>query len=173
MGLARLWFGSLLLTREGHLCIVICFLLAMRIQTLCATTTFLAAALAVLNADRLDPSLVGLALSYALNLTNIINILVRTVSEVQNHFVGVERIQEYTHLPIEAPQECPRDKQLPENWPQHGKITFRNFSARYREGLDLCIRNASFTIEPQEKLGVVGRTGSRQVVIDVGVVQDH
>ncbi|KAK3809474.1 MAG: protein MRP-1, isoform d [Benniella sp.] len=132
----------------------------MRIQTLCATTTFLAAALAVLNADRLDPSLVGLALSYALNLTNIINILVRTVSEVQNQFVSVERIQEYTRLPIEAPQECPLDKQLPENWPQHGKITFRNFSARYREGLDLCIRNASFTIEPQEKLGVVGRTGA-------------
>ncbi|KAF9348068.1 Multidrug resistance-associated protein 1 [Mortierella sp. NVP85] len=134
--------------------------LTIRIQTLCATTTFLAAVLAVLNADRLDPSLVGLALSYALNLTNVINILVRTVSEVQNQFVGVERIQEYTRLPIEAPQECPRDKQLPENWPQHGKITFRNFSARYREGLDLCIRNASFTIEPQEKLGVVGRTGA-------------
>ncbi|KAG0366036.1 hypothetical protein BGZ54_005893 [Gamsiella multidivaricata] len=132
--------------------------LTIRIQTLCATTVFLAAALAVLNAERLDPSLVGLALSYALNLTNVIAILVRTVSEVQNQFVSVERIREYTELPVEAPLET--GVRLPENWPQHGRIEFRDFSARYRDGLDMCIRGASFTIEPQEKLGIVGRTGA-------------
>ncbi|KAG0223993.1 Multidrug resistance-associated protein 1 [Mortierella sp. GBA43] len=116
--------------------------------------------LTVLNVDRLDPSLVGLALTYALNLTNVINFLVRTVSEVQNLFVSVERIQEYSNLPTEAPLDCPRDNQLPQNWPQHGRIVFKDFSARYREGLDLCIRDASFTIESEEKLGVVGRTGA-------------
>ncbi|KAF9576687.1 hypothetical protein EC968_005460 [Mortierella alpina] len=132
--------------------------LNIRVQTLCASTVFLTAALAVLNAKSLDPSLVGLALSYALNLTNVIAILLRTASEVQNQFVSVERIQEYSRLPIEAPLDTA--VRIPEGWPRQGKIAFKEFSARYRQGLDLCIRDATFTIEPQEKVGIVGRTGA-------------
>ncbi|KAF9434999.1 hypothetical protein BGZ76_007050 [Entomortierella beljakovae] len=132
--------------------------LTIRIQTLCATTVFLAAALAVLNAETLDPSLVGLALSYALNLTNVASILVRSLADVQNQFVSVERMREYTVKPIEAPLKT--GVTVPENWPNQGRITFKNFSARYREGLDLCIKDASFTVEPEEKVGVVGRTGA-------------
>ncbi|KAF9170116.1 Multidrug resistance-associated protein 1 [Mortierella sp. AD010] len=132
--------------------------LTIRIQTLCATTVFLAAALAVLNVDKLDPSLVGLALSYALNLTNVIAILVRTLGEVENQFVSVERILEYIEKPVEAPAKT--GVTVPRDWPSQGQIVFKDFSARYREGLDLCIKDASFTIEPQEKIGVVGRTGA-------------
>ncbi|KAG0046312.1 Multidrug resistance-associated protein 1 [Gryganskiella cystojenkinii] len=132
--------------------------LTIRIQTLCSTVIFVTAALAVLNADNLDPSLVGLALTFALNLTMVISITVRTMSEVQNQLVSVERIQEYSTLPIEAPLET--GVHLPEHWPAHGRIAFKGFSARYREGLDLCIQNANFTIEPQQKIGVVGRTGA-------------
>ncbi|CAO3570405.1 unnamed protein product [Mortierella alpina] len=132
--------------------------LNIRVQTLCASTVFLAAALAVINAKSLDPSLVGLALSYALNMTNVIAVLVRTASEVQNQFVSVERIQEYSQLPVEAPLET--GVRIPEDWPQQGRVAFKGFSARYREGLDLCIRDATFTIEPREKVGIVGRTGA-------------
>ncbi|KAF9938679.1 hypothetical protein BGZ67_010579 [Mortierella alpina] len=132
--------------------------LNIRVQTLCASTVFLAAALVVLNAKSLDPSLVGLALSYALNLTNVIAILVRTASEVQNQFVSVERIQEYSQLPVEAPLDT--GVRIPAEWPQHGRIAFKAYSARYREGQDLCIKDATFTIEPQEKVGIVGRTGA-------------
>ncbi|KAG0199949.1 hypothetical protein BGX28_006877 [Mortierella sp. GBA30] len=132
--------------------------LNIRVQTLCAITVFLTAAFAVLNVERLDPSLVGMALSYALNLTNVISIMVRTVSDVQNQFVSVERIQEYLRLPIEAPLQT--GVRVPERWPQQGKVVFKDFSARYREGLELCIRDASFTIEPQQKVGIVGRTGA-------------
>ncbi|KAF9115491.1 Multidrug resistance-associated protein 1 [Mortierella sp. AM989] len=132
--------------------------LTVRIQTLCATTIFLAASLAVLNADKLDPSLVGLALSYALNLTNIVAILVRNLSDVQNQFVSVERIKEYTRKPVEAPAKT--GVEVPESWPTQGKVVFKGFSARYREGLDLCIKDASLMIEPQEKIGIVGRTGA-------------
>ncbi|ORZ09350.1 hypothetical protein BCR41DRAFT_398792 [Lobosporangium transversale] len=132
--------------------------LTIRTQVICALAVFLTAALAVLNADRLDPSLVGLALSYALNLSNVIAILVRTSGDVQNQFVSVERIQEYSHKPTEAPLET--HVHLPEDWPSEGKISFNNFSARYREGLDLCIKHATFTVEPQQKVGVVGRTGA-------------
>ncbi|KAI1295237.1 CD9 antigen [Mortierella claussenii] len=131
--------------------------ITIRIQMLCATTVFLVAALAVLNAHRLDSSLVRLALSYALNLTNVIAILVRLVSEVQNQFVIVERIREYARKPIEAPLKT--KVKVSENWPGEGRIEFKDFSARYHEGLALFIKDATFTIMPQE-VGVVGRTGA-------------
>ncbi|KAG0251810.1 hypothetical protein BG011_007364 [Mortierella polycephala] len=132
--------------------------LVIRIQTLAALIIFLAASLAVFNVERLDPSLVGLALSYALALSNVASILVRSASDVQNQFVSVERIQEYIHKPLEAPLET--GVQIPEEWPKLGKVVFNHFSARYRDGLNLCIKDVSFIVQPTEKIAIVGRTGS-------------
>ncbi|KAF9542241.1 hypothetical protein EC957_002193 [Mortierella hygrophila] len=133
--------------------------LTVRIQAISATVILSAAVLAVLNVEQLDPSLVGLAMTYALSLTNVVVILVRTASDVQNQFVSVERIQEYSEKPVEAPLEIAHIE-LPENWPERGRITFNKYSARYREGLDLSLKDVTFTVEPQEKVGIVGRTGA-------------
>ncbi|KAG0011025.1 hypothetical protein BGZ80_001010 [Entomortierella chlamydospora] len=132
--------------------------LQIRLETLGGFTVFIASILAVWNAGELDPSLVGLALSYALNMVNYMNYLVRTVSEVQNLLVSVERVDEYSQKPVEAPVET--EVRLPPNWPAEGRIVFRNYSARYREGLDLVIKDISFTVEPKESVGIVGRTGA-------------
>ncbi|KAF9288796.1 hypothetical protein BGZ68_010621 [Mortierella alpina] len=129
-----------------------------RLEFLGAFTVFAAAMLAVWNADKLDPSLVGLALTYALTMVSYIYYLVRTVSEVSNLLVSVERVQEYTTKPTEAPAVT--GVQLPENWPLQGRVVFKDYSTRYREGLELVIRNASFTVEPAQKVGIVGRTGA-------------
>ncbi|KAF9140749.1 hypothetical protein BGX30_006056 [Mortierella sp. GBA39] len=132
--------------------------LQIRVELMGGLILFSAAALAVLNADSLDPSLVGLALTYALSMVSIINALIRTVSEVQNQLVSVERVMEYSEKPTEAPVVT--GVQLPENWPQHGRVVFKNYSARYREGLDLVVKDISFAVEPAEKVGIVGRTGA-------------
>ncbi|KAF9400709.1 hypothetical protein BGZ76_007670, partial [Entomortierella beljakovae] len=52
------------------------------------------------------------------------------------------------------------DKDLPENWPHAGHIEFRNYSTRYRQGLDLVVKDISFTVQPAEKIGICGRTGA-------------
>ncbi|KAF9900251.1 Canalicular multispecific organic anion transporter 2 [Linnemannia zychae] len=132
--------------------------LQVRVELMGALIVFAAAALAVLNADNLDPSLVGLALSYALSMVTYFNALVRTVSEVQNLMVSVERVTEYSEKPTEAPTVT--GIQVPENWPQQGRVVFKNYSTRYREGLDLVVKDISFSVEPAEKVGIVGRTGA-------------
>ncbi|KAG0266802.1 Multidrug resistance-associated protein 1 [Mortierella polycephala] len=132
--------------------------LQLRLESLGGVTVFISTALAVLNAGKLDPSLVGLALSYALNMIGLINYMVRTVSEVQNILVSVERVDEYSQTPTEAPEET--GARLPQNWPSQGRIVFKNYSARYREGLDLVVKDVSFTVQPTEKVGIVGRTGA-------------
>ncbi|KAF9120412.1 Canalicular multispecific organic anion transporter 2 [Mortierella sp. 14UC] len=132
--------------------------LQIRVELMGGLIVFTAAALAVLNADNLDPSLVGLALTYALSMVTFINALVRTFSEVQNLMISVERVIEYSEKPTEAPTVT--GVHLPEKWPQQGRVVFKNYSARYREGLDLVVKDISFSVEPAEKVGIVGRTGA-------------
>jgi ATP-binding cassette subfamily C (CFTR/MRP) protein 1 len=50
---------------------------------------------AVISRGSIEPGLVGLSLSYALNVTNALNRLVRMITEVETNMVAVERIQEY------------------------------------------------------------------------------
>lgn len=132
--------------------------LQIRLEVLGGMTIFISASLAVLNAGKLDPSIVGLALSYALNMIGMIGWLVRTYSQVQCVLVSVERVDEYSEKPTEAPAET--GVRLPPNWPDQGRVVFKNYSARYREGLDLVVKDVSFTVQPSEKVGIVGRTGA-------------
>jgi len=62
-------------------------------------------------------------------------------------------------LDIAQEDSRPYDESLV-NWPSHGKIEFDNYSLRYRPDTDLVLKDVSFTINPQEKIGVVGRTGA-------------
>ncbi|KAF9919570.1 Multidrug resistance-associated protein 1 [Linnemannia zychae] len=124
-----------------------------------STIVLLCAALfAVLQRDSMDPSLVGLTLSFALTITEEVTTLVRNFCDLQNQLVGLERIIEYTNLKTEAPNST--DVHLPANWPSKGQISFKNYSTRYREGLDLVIKNINIDIMPSEKIGIVGRTGA-------------
>jgi ATP-binding cassette subfamily C (CFTR/MRP) protein 1 len=51
------------------------------------------------------------------------------------------------------------------NWPGKGKIEFLNFSVKYRPDTEIVLKNISFVIKPQEKVGIVGRTGSGKSTI--------
>jgi len=45
-------------------------------------------------------------------------------------------------------------------WPKEGAIRFENVDVRYRDGLPLVLKDLCLDIKPQEKIGIVGRTGS-------------
>ncbi|KAJ2106624.1 Multidrug resistance-associated protein 1 [Coemansia sp. RSA 922] len=45
-------------------------------------------------------------------------------------------------------------------WPPKGKIEFRDFSMKYGADLGFALRNVNLTINPGEKIGIVGRTGA-------------
>ncbi|KAF9933077.1 hypothetical protein FBU30_006578 [Linnemannia zychae] len=132
--------------------------LQIRLESLGAIIVLAAALFVVLSRNSLASGNVGLALSYALTVTQSITWMVRSTCDLQNQLVAVERIEEYATKNPEAPAET--DTPLPENWPNAGHVEFRNYSTRYREGLDLVIKNISFEVKPAEKIGIVGRTGA-------------
>ena len=54
----------------------------------------------------------------------------------------------------------------PKEWPQEGKVEFKNYTTRYREGLDLALNDVSAKIQPGQKVGIVGRTGAGMLTSD-------
>ncbi|XP_068012904.1 ATP-binding cassette sub-family C member 10 isoform X1 [Melanerpes formicivorus] len=105
-----------------------------------------------------NPGLVGLSLSYALSVTNLLSDLISSFTLTETMMVSVERTEEYT---TDIPTE-PQDKliQVAADWPSQGLVEFQQAELAYREGLPNALDGVSFTIYPGEKVGIVGRTGS-------------
>ncbi|KAK4146291.1 uncharacterized protein C8A04DRAFT_9904 [Dichotomopilus funicola] len=136
--------------------------LAVRLEFIGAVVILAAAGFAVIavaTGTKLGPGMVGLAMSYGLQITTSLNWIVRQTVEVETNIVSVERVLEYARLPSEAPEIIHRNRP-PVSWPSRGEIEFVNYSTRYREGLDLVLKNISLDIKSHEKIGVVGRTGA-------------
>ncbi|KAF9205221.1 hypothetical protein BGZ49_004325 [Haplosporangium sp. Z 27] len=129
-----------------------------RLESLATFIIFTSTLLAVLNKDTLSPSLAGLALSFTLVLVEEIAWLLRIFTRFQGDLVCVERVHEYSTKNTEAPLVT--GVKIPEQWPSQGHVVFKNYSARYREGLDLVLKNISFEVQPGDKVGIVGRTGA-------------
>lgn len=132
--------------------------LAFRLEMLSNLIILLAAMFAVYERGSIDPGIVGLSISYALQVTQTFNWMVRMVSEMESNIVAVERIEEYTKVEQEAPFHT--DKKPDDDWPPHGAVEFVNYAARYRPELDLVIKNINFKVNAGEKIGIVGRTGA-------------
>ncbi|VEN58526.1 unnamed protein product [Callosobruchus maculatus] len=132
--------------------------LAVRLETIGNLIIFFAALFAVLEREG-EPALVGLSISYALQITQSLNWLVRMTSDVETSIVAMERVKEYVEIEKEAQWEIP-GKILPADWPQSGIVDFKKYSMRYRPGLELVLKDLTVHIEGGEKVGIVGRTGA-------------
>merc|ERR1739838_154817 len=132
--------------------------LAFRLEMVANLIILLAAIFAVADRGNVSAGIIGLSVSYAMQVTQTFNWMVRMTSEMESNIVAVERIEEYTNVEQEAPYHTSAEP--PANWPVDGKVEFRNYSTRYRPELDLVVKNISFTVEGGEKVGIVGRTGA-------------
>lgn len=95
----------------------------------------------------------GLSISYALQVTQSLNWVVRMTSELETNIVAVERTKEYAETPTEAPP-INKDHRPAPDWPSEGKVKFDRYSTRYREGLDLVLREISVDIDGGTKVSI-------------------
>ncbi|XP_071965517.1 multidrug resistance-associated protein 1-like [Antedon mediterranea] len=133
--------------------------LALRLEFVGNCIVFFASLFAVIGRDRLSPGLVGLSVSYAMQITQTLNWLVRMTSELETNIVAVERIKEYSETKTEA-DRIVTDNRPSDSWPNNGQIIIDNYSTRYRAGLDLVVKGVNVSIKSGEKIGIVGRTGA-------------
>ncbi|WFD17943.1 hypothetical protein MCAP1_000154 [Malassezia caprae] len=104
-----------------------------------------------------DAALAGFTLSYAILLVEVLLWLVRLYSNVEINMNAVERVGEY----ISIESETQGGLEPPAHWPTDtGAIHVQDLSVRYGKQFPPALQNVSFTIQPGEKVGIVGRTGS-------------
>ena len=106
--------------------------LAVRLELIGSVIIFASAGFAIISVSSgsgLSAGLVGLTMSYALNITQSLNWIVRQTVEVETNIVSVERVLEYARLPSEAPEVIFR-RRPPVSWPPHGAVSFNGYSAR-------------------------------------------
>ena len=142
--------------------------LAVWLELLGNIVTLGAAFIVIIAPDQFNPSQVGMVITYSLQITQTLTWLVRMTSDVETNIVGVERIKEYSEITQEAPWIYPDNRPEPK-WPDSGKVEFTNYGLRYREGLDLVVRDITATVRGGEKVGIVGRTGAGKSTLTVAL----
>uniref|UniRef100_A0A3B4B9R6 Uncharacterized protein n=1 Tax=Periophthalmus magnuspinnatus TaxID=409849 RepID=A0A3B4B9R6_9GOBI len=131
---------------------------ALRLDGICSIFITLTAFGCILLRNGLHAGEVGLVLTYAVTLVGNFQWTVRQSAEVENMMTSVERVVEHTELESEAPWET--DKKPPPDWPKQGAVTFNEVNFSYGDDGPLVLKDLSFSLEPGEKVGVVGRTGA-------------
>ncbi|XP_064381882.1 ATP-binding cassette sub-family C member 4-like isoform X1 [Halichondria panicea] len=134
---------------------------AMRIDLLSAGFLAFVVFTSIPLASELSAELVGLSLVYAVSLSGQLQYCIRQSAEMENIMISTERILGYSRLESEASLETilPNHKPSPE-WPEEGRIKMENVSFQYSPELPLVLKDLNLTIQPGEKVGVVGRTGA-------------
>eukprot|EP00735_Rhodelphis_limneticus_P013573 TRINITY_DN740_c0_g1::TRINITY_DN740_c0_g1_i1::g.18463::m.18463 TRINITY_DN740_c0_g1::TRINITY_DN740_c0_g1_i1::g.18463 ORF type:complete len:1057 (-),score=166.15,sp/P32386/YBT1_YEAST/31.97/2e-105,sp/P32386/YBT1_YEAST/44.52/7e-28,sp/P32386/YBT1_YEAST/31.03/5e-06,ABC_membrane/PF00664.18/1.2e-37,ABC_tran/PF00005.22/2.1e-06,ABC_tran/PF00005.22/6e-21,SMC_N/PF02463.14/2.4,SMC_N/PF02463.14/0.14,SMC_N/PF02463.14/0.015,AAA_21/PF13304.1/0.00029,Miro/PF08477.8/0.009,AAA_16/PF13191.1/5.6e+03,AAA_16/PF13191.1/ len=116
----------------------------------------------------MDPGILGLSMSYTFALTPLLAGLLTSFIETEKEMVSVERMKQYDIVesealdtpPVSAPGAIANYIVPPPMWPSYGHIKFLDVWLYYGDCLEPALRGVSFEIEPGEKVGVVGRTGS-------------
>lgn len=133
--------------------------LALRVDWTGALVSFFSATFVLINIGKIDAGAAGLSLTYAVTFTENVLWLVRLYSEVQQNMNSVERVREYLEVDQEAAAVIPESR--PEaGWPSQGAVEFKGYTTRYRPDLDAVLKEISFSVQPGEKVGIVGRTGA-------------
>ena len=104
-----------------------------------------------------EASLAGFALSFALQYSNSIIFLTRCYANCELSFNAVERVAEYSNLHIENQTGAAK---VPAAWPTEGRLQVSNLVAGYAADLPPVLKGLSFSVEKNQRVGVVGRTGA-------------
>ncbi|XP_069001598.1 ATP-binding cassette sub-family C member 4-like [Embiotoca jacksoni] len=131
---------------------------ALRLDSICSVFVALATFGSILLRDGLEAGEVGLVLTYAVTLVGNFQWTVRQSAEVENMMTSVERVVEYTELQSEAPWETRR--RPPPDWPSRGRVTLDRVSFSYSADGAPVLKDISASFQPNEKVGIVGRTGA-------------
>ena len=142
----------------------VCFRwLSIRLNSMSTGLTSLVTSWICLHPDQLDPGLTAMVITYSLQVTGYLQWLINTFTQLEIEMNSIERVKHYSEIDTEAAYYSGDEAQLieaPSDWPRNGSISFDRICARYRPELPLVLENVTFEVKSNEKVGVVGRTGS-------------
>uniref|UniRef100_A0A674DSN9 ATP-binding cassette, sub-family C (CFTR/MRP), member 9 n=1 Tax=Salmo trutta TaxID=8032 RepID=A0A674DSN9_SALTR len=112
------------------------------------------------SGKNLPSSMVGLGLTYALTVTNYLNWVVRNLADLEVQMAAVKKVNSFLSTESENYEGSLDTSQVPEDWPQHGEIKIQDLCVRYDPLLKPVLKHVNVYINPGQKVGICGRTGS-------------
>ena len=114
---------------------------------------------------------IGLLIKYSVSFSEEMCGVIDYIIEIERTLVSIERCDNYSKIIQEKADVIKdQDRGLKKvGWPQRGEIIFENVSLRYRPEIDLTLKNISLKIYPNEKVGIVGRTGSGKSTLSLAL----
>lgn len=110
----------------------------------------------------ISPAIAGVLLSFAIRLSDEFTWFMKEFNALEMDMVHVERVFEY----IDREPECSGDTSVVS---RYGGIEFRNIKFKYKEEGEVVLgtngSGFSLNINPHERVGIVGRTGSGKSTI--------
>ncbi|KUJ23669.1 putative ABC bile acid transporter [Mollisia scopiformis] len=113
-------------------------------------------AIMILLIDGIDAALAGFALSFALDYGSVVIWTIRHYTNLELDMNAAERIIEYSRLPTESLEGA----DPPAAWPSEGRLEVDDLIVGYAPDLPPVLKGLSFSVERNERVGVVGRTGA-------------
>jgi ABC-type multidrug transport system fused ATPase/permease subunit len=110
----------------------------------------------ILMTPDIDAALAGFALVFALEFSSCVMWTIRLYANVELNMNAAERIIEYTELPTESLEGT----SPPAAWPTRGIIEVEGLVVGYAPDLPPVLKGLSFSVNSNERVGVVGRTGA-------------
>lgn len=141
--------------------------LSLRLDGLGSLVVLVATILVAVGVFDLTPSNMGLIISAASFIPEVMSMVAQAVAELENCMNATERILYYKdHIPGEAARviEGTELEQRP-TWPENGAISFENVSMQYREGLPYVLKSLTVDFQGGHKVGICGRTGAGKSTI--------
>lgn len=109
--------------------------------------------------NEISAGYVGLALLNVMTFNESLAYIIKCWTTLETSIGAISRLK--TFVEHTATENLPPEIQsVPENWPTHGAVEFRNVSASYTANSNLVIRNLNMSVAAGQKIGICGRSGS-------------
>ncbi|RSL69474.1 hypothetical protein CEP54_002250 [Fusarium duplospermum] len=124
-----------------------------------AFLTVILVVFAVTLREKINPSLLGIALVNMMRLGANMKGIILYWSILETSLGAITRIRAFSS---DAPNEQKpgEDKQPGEDWPSTGKLEVKDLDVQYEQTAEPVLRGLTFSVDHGEKLGLCGRSGS-------------
>ncbi|KAF5567149.1 multidrug resistance-associated [Fusarium phyllophilum] len=124
-----------------------------------AFLTIILVVFAVTLREKIDPSLLGIALVNMMRLGTNMKGIILNWSLLETSLGAIARIRMFCSSAPNEPKSN-EDNEPGELWPRQGSLEVKNLDVQYEQTTEPVLRGLSFSIKPGQKLGLCGRSGS-------------
>ncbi|PMD48915.1 hypothetical protein L207DRAFT_505926 [Hyaloscypha variabilis F] len=124
-------------------------------------------ALFTISIPGVDAGLAGFALTFSLEFRSAFLNTVRQLANTELDMNAAERIFEYTKLETEDLRGGTNN--LRASWPEEGKLEVKKLEVGYANDLPAILKGVTFSVEGNQRVGVVGRTGAGKSTLSLAL----